>query len=358
MKLKHPELLPETLLKQIQSEIEPKASSVKVFPLAGDASNRSYFRLEVSLINQTSRSLVLMVLAEPEPFKQSEEKESGAVIIKELPFLNIQRFLFNSGVSVPEVFYHDLKNGLIFLEDLGDQTFEEVVKNGSDAQFKKFYQTAIDELVYLQRCNQNIGSCVAFDRTYNHPLLVWEFEHFLEYGVEKRVNQKVTLDEAVIIKEVFNRISTIISSEPAVLVHRDYHSRNLMVQGRKLRIIDFQDALLGCPQYDLASLLRDAYVTVSEELIDELIEYYISQKEKYDRVSINRLQFRYLFDLVSLQRNMKAAGRFVFIDQVKRNPNFLKYVPKALKDISINLKKYPELKAFRSALVRYLPELA
>lgn len=358
MKLSRPELFPEKLLKQIQSEIEPKASSVKVIPLAGDASNRSYLRLEVRLADQSLRTFVLMVLADPEPFKQSEEKESGAVKIQEIPFLNIQRFLFSSGVGVPKVFYHDQKNGLVYLEDLGDQTFEEVVKSGSAGQFKAFYQRAIDDLMIIQRCKQNGSSCVAFERSYNHPLLVWEFEHFLEYGVEKKVNQKVSLDDAVVIKETFNRISTMIASGPTVLVHRDYHSRNLMVQGESLRVIDFQDALLGSPHYDLASLLRDAYVTLPEELIDELVEYYLLQKEKEDHVSINRLQFRYLLDLVSLQRNMKAAGRFVFIDQVKKNPNFLKYVPKALNDISTNLKKYPELRAFRSALVRYLPELA
>ena len=357
MKLSRPELSTENLLKQIQSKIEPKGSSVKVFPLAGDASNRSYLRLEVLLSDQTFRTFVLMVLAEPEPFKQSEEKESGAVKIQELPFLNIQRLLFSAGVKVPKAFYHDQDNGLVYLEDLGDRTFEDVVKKVSERQFKEYYRRAIDELLIIQRCKPNGISCVAFERTYNHPLLVWEFEHFLEYGVEKRVNQRVSLDDAIIIKETFNRISTMIASEPAVLVHRDYHSRNLMVQGKSLRVIDFQDALLGPSHYDLVSLLRDAYVTLPEEFIDDLVEYYLLQKEKENHVSINRLQFRYLFDLVSLQRNMKAAGRFIFIDQVKKNPKFLKYVPKALNDISTNLKKYPELKAFRSALGHYLPEL-
>lgn len=358
MKLSRPELSSENILKQIRSKIDPKAASVKVIPLTGDASNRSYLRLKVRLSDQSLRTFVLMVLAEPEPFKQSEEKESGTVKINELPFLNIQRFLFAFGVGVPELFYHDQKNGLVYLEDLGDQTFEGVVKSGSAKQFKEYYHRAIDELIAIQRCKNNGSSCIAFDRSYNHPLLVWEFEHFLEYGVEKKVNQKVSLDEAVIIKETFNRIATMITSEPTIFVHRDYHSRNLMVQGETLRVIDFQDALLGPLHYDLASLLRDAYVTLPEELIDELVEYYLLKKEKDDHQSINRLQFRYLFDLVSLQRNMKAAGRFVFIDQVKKNPNFLKYVPKALNDISTNLKKYPELKAFRSVLVRYLPELA
>jgi aminoglycoside/choline kinase family phosphotransferase len=358
MKLNRSELTSDNLLKQIQREIEPKAASVNVIPLSGDASNRSYIRLNIRCGDQSRRSLVLMVLAEPEAFKQAEEKESGTVKIAELPFLNIQRFLLASGVAVPEVYYHDQLNGLIYLEDLGDLTFEEVVKKGSDKVLYETYQRAIDTLISLQRCEKKDNSCIAFERTYNQPLLVWEFEHFLEFGVEKKVNQSVSLDDTVVMKEMFHRISTLISSEPVVLVHRDYHSRNLMVQNGLLRVIDFQDALLGPPQYDLASLLRDCYMTLPEELIDDLLEYYLVQKEKEDHHPVNRAQFRYLFDLVSLQRNMKAAGRFVFIDQVKKNPKFLKYVPKALKDISVNLKKYPELKLFQNALMRYLPELA
>ncbi len=353
MNFVRPPLSPDFLLQQIQTHVDPDAHDLKVIPLAGDASNRSYYRLELILRDQKPRTFVLMALSDPEPFKQSEEKESGKVATTELPFLNIQKFLYSHGVAVPRVYYHDQKNGLIYLEDLGDLTFEKVVKNGSPGQTKRYYQKAIDDLVQIQGCQGDGSACVAFERTYNHSLLVWEFDHFIEYGVGVP-----KLEDSVIFKETFNRISTLLASEPAVLVHRDYHSRNLMVQGEKLRVIDFQDALLGPCQYDLASLLRDAYVTLPEDLIDQLVDFYIDQKEKKEESAINRQQFRYVFDLVSLQRNMKAAGRFVFIDRVKKNPNFLQYVPKALKDISINLKKYPELKALKASLVRYLPELA
>ncbi|MBI1820177.1 MAG: phosphotransferase [Nitrospirae bacterium] len=358
MNLTRPKLSPEFLLKQTQTYVDAQASGLKIIPLAGDASNRSYYRLELILKDQTHRTVVLMVLAEPEPFKQSEEKESGKITTAELPFLNIQKFLHSHGVAVPLVYYHDQKTGLIYLEDLGDQTFEKTVKSLPGSQIKLFYQGAINELIRIQECKSNSESCVAFERSFNQPLLVWEFDHFLEYGVEKNGGGLASLEDRVVFKETFNRISTILASEPTVFVHRDYHSRNLMVQGEKLRVIDFQDALLGPCQYDLASLLRDAYMTLPEDLIDHLVDFYIDQKEKKEQSAINRRQFRYVFDLVSLQRNMKAAGRFVFIDLVKKNSNFLQYVPKALKDISLNLKKYPELKALKASLVRYLPELA
>ena len=355
-----PKVSPEFLLKQIQAHVDTQIGDLKVIPLAGDASNRSYYRLELNSKNSKGKTLVLMALAEPEPFKQSEEKESGQTETTELPFINIQKFLHTHGVAVPQVYYHDQKNGLIYLEDLGDRTFEKVAKNLPAAQIKLFYQKAIDELIRIQGCKSDgASSCIAFGRTYNHPLFVWEFNHFLEYGAEKNGGGRPALEDSVIFKETFNRISTILAAEPTVLVHRDYHSRNLMVQGEdKLRVIDFQDALLGPCQYDLASLLRDAYMTLPEDLIDGLIDYYIDQKEQKEKTTINHRQFRYLFDLVSLQRNMKAAGRFIFINLVKKNPDFLRYVPKALKDISVNLNKYPELKALKSALSRYLPELA
>ncbi|MHB8481428.1 MAG: aminoglycoside phosphotransferase family protein [Nitrospiria bacterium] len=358
MNLARPKLSPEFLLKQIQTDVDPEVRDLKVIPLAGDASNRSYYRLELILRNSKEKTLVLMVLADAEPFKQSEEKESGQTATSELPFLNIQKFLHTRGIAVPQVYYHDQKSGLIYLEDLGDQTFEKTAKNLPASQIGLFYQKAIDELIRIQECKSDGVSCIAFERTYNHPLLVWEFDHFLEYGVKKNGGGQPRLEDSVVFKETFNRISTILAAEPAVLVHRDYHSRNLMVQGEKLRVIDFQDALLGPCQYDLASLLRDAYMTLPEDLIDRLVDYYIDLKEQKEKTTINRQQFRYLFDLMSLQRNMKAAGRFVFIDRVKKNPDFLRYVPKALKDISINLNKYPEFKALKAGLARYLPELS
>jgi hypothetical protein len=358
MNLSQSRVSPEFLLNQIQTVIDPKASEVKVFQLAGDASNRAYYRLDVGLKGHQRRTIVLMALADPEPFKQSEEKESGHLVSTEIPFLNIQRYFFSAGVAVPQIYHDDQKNRLIYLEDLGDVTFEAVVKNAPADRLKQFYRQAIDGLIKIQNCKNNSHFCVAFERSYNQPLLVWEFEHFLEYGVEKKGGRKPNLEDTVVFKESFHRISTMIAAESPLLVHRDYHSRNLMVQGETLRVIDFQDALMGPPQYDLASLLRDAYMTLPEALIDEMVEYYLDQKEKEEKGSINRRQFRYLFDLISLQRNMKAAGRFVFIDVVKKNPNFLKYVPKALKDISINLNKYPELKSLKASLVRYLPELA
>ena len=140
MNLKSPPVSREYLLGQIQLHIQHKVSDLTVSPLSGDASNRSYYRLETaSMQGKPGKSYILMVLADPEPFKQSEEKVSGAVATREIPFINIQKFLFAGGVPVPEIFYHDAEQGLIYLEDLGDLTFEKAVRAGTKGDWKKYY---------------------------------------------------------------------------------------------------------------------------------------------------------------------------------------------------------------------------
>jgi aminoglycoside/choline kinase family phosphotransferase len=147
------------------------------------------------------------------------------------------------------------------------------------------------------------------------------------------------------------------AAQPTVLTHRDYHSRNLMVDGGRLGVIDFQDALMGPAGYDLASLLRDAYIALDESLIDELIAEYLDRMEQAGAGRGDRSAFRRLFDFISIQRNLKAAGRFVYIDRVKKNPKFLADIPRVLGYVRRNLAKYPELSTLRKHLVPYVPEL-
>lgn len=130
-----------------------------------------------------------------------------------------------------------------------------------------------------------------------------------------------------------------------------------MVDGARLGVIDFQDALMGPATYDLASLLRDAYIELDEALIDRLINRYLDQMAAHRQVWTNRAAFRRLFDLTSIQRNLKAAGRFVYIDRVKGNPKFLADIPRTLGYVRRNLRKYPELEPLRKLLSRYVPEL-
>ena len=330
----------------------------KLTALAGDASNRRYFR--VSLAEGRVQSVILMQLADPEGFKQSEEAVSRATVsISELPFVNILKHLKRADVSVPTLYYYDQVAGLLYLEDFGDVTLTEACRNASPEEMARLYHTAIDILTRIHSAATvpSNPDCMAFHRRFDVPLLMWEFDHFLEFGVVARKGGPMAVEDHEIIRAEFQKIAELIASQPRVFTHRDYHSRNLMVNGQGLGVLDFQDALLGPASYDLASLLRDAYIELEESFIEELIGYYLQQIPADQRTPSDGATFRRLFDLTSIQRNLKAAGRFVYIDRVKGNPNFLADIPRTLGYVRRNLAKYVELGTLREHLVPYVPEL-
>ncbi|SLM46386.1 putative Phosphotransferase [Nitrospira japonica] len=326
--------------------------------LAGDASNRRYFRVEFN--ESAPGSLILMQLAEPEAFKHSEEAVSGASHqITELPFLNVRTQLANAGVPVPGLYYYDQTAGLLYLEDFGDLTLSEACRDAPPHRVEMLYRQAVDVLADMQIKATSLADarCLAVHRGFDVPLLMWEFDHFLEYGIAARRGRPVADGEFSEIRDEFRKIAEQLAGQPRVFVHRDYHSRNLMVDGRRLGVIDFQDALMGPATYDLASLLRDAYIALDETLIDRLIGHFLDRLEERGHLRTDRDAFRRLFDFTSIQRNLKAAGRFVYIDQVKGNPKFLADIPRTLGYVKRNLHKYPELKALRRLLSAHVTEL-
>jgi aminoglycoside/choline kinase family phosphotransferase len=342
----------------VQTHLPFAATFKKLTPLAGDASNRRYFRIELN--EPKTRSLVLMQLAEPEAFKQSEEAVSGAGHqIAELPFLNVQAHLAKAGVSVPTLYYYDQTAGLLYLEDFGDLTLSEACHSATPEALEARYRHAIDVLVHMQvkATSPADPGCLAFHRSFDVPLLMWEFDHFLEYGIVARQGKPMAPPDEAAIRWEFQKIAEQLAGQPRVFVHRDYHSRNLMVDGERLGVIDFQDALMGPATYDLASLLRDAYIALDEALIDRLIDYYLDRLEAQRQLWSNREAFRRLFDFTSIQRNLKAAGRFIYIDRVKGNPKFLADIPRTLGYVKRNLHKYPELFTLRKLMSSYVPEL-
>ena len=359
-KPKQPLALPDRALvaATVESRLPFKGQFKSLTPLAGDASNRQYFRIE--LTGAAARPVILMQLAEAEAFKQSEEAVSGAAHqVTELPFLNILSHLSKAGVSVPRLYHYDQPAGLLYLEDFGDLTLSEACREASAADLEARYTQAVDALVHMQSKATSPAdpNCLAFHRSFDVPLLMWEFDHFLEYGIVARQGKPMCADDHLPIRGEFEKIAELLAGQPRVFVHRDYHSRNLMVDGARLGVIDFQDALMGPATYDLASLLRDAYIELDEALIDRLIDRYLDQLAAHRQVWTNREAFRRLFDFTSIQRNLKAAGRFVYIDRVKGNPNFLADIPRVLNYVKRNLLKYPELATLRKHLTPYVPEL-
>lgn len=347
----------------VRTRLPFRAEPAALSPLAGDASNRRYFR--VALAGGPMPSVILMQLAEPEAFKQSEEAVSSAAApITELPFLNVLRHLARAGVPVPRLYHYDQAAGLLYLEDFGDVTLTRAGETGSRADLVALYRDAVDTLVLVHRRagTPEDPACLAFHRRFDVPLLMWEFDHFLEYGVVARQGRPMCAEDERPVRAEFRKIAELLAAQPRVFTHRDYHSRNLMVRqapvnGHRLGVLDFQDALMGPAAYDVASLLRDAYIELDDSLIEELLDRYLEGMGGEGTGGLDRRAFRRLFDLTSIQRNLKAAGRFVYIDRVKKNPKFLADIPRVLGYVKRNLVKYPELAALRKHLAPYVPEL-
>ena len=343
--------------------LSPEDLARTIFPVAVELSGGNNPRLETipggASIRRYHRVLVdggkwpsLMVMELGDNPLKSEEAAKGAAPT-ELPFINVQRYLARAGAAVPAIHRYDAERGFIYLEDLGDITFESRVADAGDDLRARYYRQAIDQLVSLQRyaAAHPDPECVAFSRGFDYELLKWELDHFREYGLEAQ-GLTPSPSERDALEKIFRRIAEELAAEPRGFVHRDYQSRNLMVQDDadgtpRLRIIDFQDALLGTRAYDLVGLLRDSYVALSPSLLDELVAYFVTS------ASVDPAHFQRLFDLQVVQRKLKDAGRFIFIDRVKHNPSFLVHIPNSLNYVARSLARLPELGTLREILSRH-----
>jgi len=295
--------------------------------LPGDASNRFYARLTNP---KSKKSYMAMVMNAPEAFK-SEEVTGKELGLTELPFVTIDRALENAGVRVPHLYYVDPKSKFLITEDMGAELlYDRRQKEGAH----EWYRSALESLAKFQKVKPFEP---ARSRSFTLDLLTWEAEHFVEYAILK--NDKQISDTALReIREFLKKSVEQISKAPYILSHRDYHSKNLMIleAEKKIGMIDFQDALMGPADYDLASLLRDSYVTFTDEEEADFLKI-------YESVS-GRAVDRRLFGMVSLQRNLKAIGRFFYILKVKGKDTHIPYVRPTLSRVSRTLKSMNEMR--------------
>lgn len=289
--------------------------------LLGDASDRQFYRLG----GTGGDTAILMVLAEP---------HGGG----ELPFIDIRNHLEASGVRVPALYAYDEERGMLLLEDAGERTLQEELRDRDEETKRRFYRLAIEELVKIHYDTGPSRSphCGAFDFRFDKEKFLWELDFFIEHTLEGYLAAGLSPADKAAMRKIFAGICGHIAGLPPVLTHRDYHSRNLLVKDGGLVVVDFQDAKLGPCQYDLASLLRDSYVVLDDDTRDKMMEYYISVKERKEGNPVDRRRFREDFDLISVQRCLKAAGTFGYMYVAKGNDSYLKYIKPAfayVKDI-------------------------
>jgi aminoglycoside/choline kinase family phosphotransferase len=306
----------------------------KVISLAGDASNRRYFRV----IHQ-NQSWVLMVW---EPFDA-----------KNYPFLSVLQHFAKHKVRVPEVKAMSESEGLVLLEDLGDLTLERKFwESQNQEQSLGFYKQSVDELIKMHyHATNDPTDCTAFKLQFDTEKLLWEMNYGKNNLLQGLCDFKFTDKTEHDINKCFIDICERLHREPKVIVHRDYHSRNLMIKFDEVRVIDFQDARLGAIQYDLVSLFRDSYVNMDDEMATKLLDYYLEKAHDHLPKYFSKDHFNLIYEVQTIQRAFKACGSFASFYNQRKDTRYLKYISHTLRRVLKSLGQFPEYKVFTDILI-------
>ena len=317
--------------------------------LAGDASSRRYYRAFLRA-PEAPKSIIAMELPAGTGLPlSSEELTIFKERPRELPFLNVHRLLSKIGVNVPAIYGHWEDERIVLLEDLGDTALWDQVQGLADDQVLTWYRKAIDELLifHTRGTQSRDDSCIAFQQRFDAKLYLWEFDHFIEWGLEKRPDAKVSAAAITTLRRAFADIAAILERCSNCLSHRDYHSWNLMVHDGAVRVIDFQDALLAPPQYDLASLLNDRVTdsVVRPQLEERLVHYYLDKSRDLSGRAISIGEFFEIYRLSAIQRDLKIIGRFYYLDLVKGKPGYKKFIAPTARRLLRNFTQTAQTKA-------------
>jgi aminoglycoside/choline kinase family phosphotransferase len=316
-------------------------ADARVLPLTGDASDRRYFR--VLLRHEPSQVLAL---------------HTGAIEFETLPFVNVARLLSQMPVPVPHIVAHSNPLGIIALQDLGDVTLQAHLGAASQAEHAALYRQAVSFIEVLQRRGRELESpqYLPYGVAFDVEKLTWELQFFTRHFLEGYRGAVLSDASREALTTEYASIAEELASERRVLCHRDYHSRNLMLHESSLYIIDFQDARMGPDTYDLVSLLRDSYVDFTEQQVEELIAFFVALSGTY-MGPIDGDVFRARFDLMALQRNLKALGTFGYQTTTRGNSVYIQYIPRTLNYVRGNLTKYPRFGRLQELLVPHIEEL-
>jgi aminoglycoside/choline kinase family phosphotransferase len=286
---------------------------------SADASFRRYFRVHLQ-----DNTLIAM----DAPPHQEDCK----------PFLKVAKLMLDAGLNVPEVFAQDLENGFLLLSDLGDDTYLSQL-NASNAQ--ALYGEASNALVKLQ-----LASKAEILPVYDEALLTREMQLFPDWYVAKHLKIELNAEQQLALNNTFDLLNRNILSQAQVYVHRDYHSRNLMItEKNNPGVLDFQDAAYGAITYDLVSLLKDAYISWDEEqVIDWAVRYWQPAKKAGLPVPEDFSEFYRDFEWMGAQRHIKVLGIFARLSYRDGKDSYLKDMPLVLHYLRKVCERYVELR--------------
>ena len=309
---------------------EPK---IKLEPLAGDASFRRYFRLK----HQNNQYVAMDSPPDKEPC---------------LPFVCVDQAFRGLGLEVPIIFSQNIDAGFLLLSDLGNRLY---VKELNSENVSHLYINAINKLPVIQQCKEIPGFSL---ESFNQNNLLEELNNFTYWFLERYLKLTLSASQSQTLEDTYKLLHENACEQPQVCIHRDYHSRNLMVRPNNgVGILDFQDAMLGPITYDLVSLIRDCYIDWPNEQVKKWALYYrqLAVDAGLLQQNITENQFLRWFDLMGMQRHLKAT--FIFVRKFLRDNDhtYLYDIPRTLNYVKNVCLCYDELRNFRGLLENILP---
>ena len=290
---------------------------------SADASFRRYFRVHLGGDYKGYKTLIAMDAPPPQ--------EDCT------PFVNVAKLMLDAGLNVPQVIAQDLEHGFLLLSDLGDHTYLSQL-NSQNAQ--QLYGDATDALIKLQ-----LASKPDTLPLYDQALLTREMQLFTDWYIAKHLNFTLNAEQQGWLQSTFDVLNKNILKQGQVAVHRDYHSRNLMISNDNPGILDFQDAVIGAITYDLVSLLKDAYIQWDEEqIIDWAVRYWEKARKLKLPVPQDFSEFYRDFEWMGAQRHIKVLGIFARLSYRDGKDSYLKDMPLVMHYLRKVCERYVELR--------------
>jgi len=298
---------------------------IKIAPIEKGGSDRKFYRVRCSL----EQSLILV--------KYNLEREENR------HYVEIAQFLEKHDIHAPRIYYHDADEGLIWLEDLGERDLF-ADRDESWLVRRAFYESALDEVRKLHQLPESV--CIEMRQRlpteFNAALYLWEQNYFFENCLDRYFKIESAKIDKLSALPALQTITNNLAQLPRVLVHRDFQSQNILLRNAQAYLIDFQGMRPGLPHYDLASLLFDPYVELSQAERDELLEYYCGSKPS--------TEFLETLQLCAMQRLMQALGAYGFLGLVKDHKHFLQHIPKAVCSLGKVVAEIDGLELFEKSL--------
>lgn len=303
------------------------AGELRLQPASVDASFRRYYRIRVG-----AQSYIAM---DAPPHRQDSQA-----------YVRIAQRFLEIGLNVPRVWRQDLKQGFLLVTDLGEDLY---LSNLSEATVERLYGDACNALRVLQRGADTDSD---FLPDYDEALLLGEMALFQEWYLGRHLGIGLSAGQRKVLARTYAWLSRCALEQPKVWVHRDYHSRNLVVTAcDNPGILDFQDAVRGAVTYDLVSLLRDCYIAWPRERVEDWVRgYYMSARRSGIPVGGDEARFLAWFDCMGVQRHLKAIGIFARLHHRDGKPGYLADIPRTLNYVLDVSARYRDLRPLHALL--------